>query len=73
MAAESAFRISSATTLIAPVTEASSSMSSTLMVIIFALASEYTGKLSLPPIDVLRGLAGRMLLYSGAYSVAIYH
>ncbi|KAF7979870.1 hypothetical protein HWV62_40641 [Athelia sp. TMB] len=65
MAASSAFRISSATTLIAPVTEAGSSMSSTLMVIIFALASEYTGKLSLPPVDVLRGLASRLASYAG--------
>ena len=35
------------------------------MVIIFALASEYTGKLSLPPVDVLRGLASRLASYAG--------
>lgn len=69
MIADSAFQISSATTLIAPVTEAGPAMSSTLMVIIFALASEYTGKLSLPPVDILRGLANRIASYSGTCAI----
>ena len=62
--ASSIFRIGCATTLIVPIVEANSSFSSTLMVIISAMASEYTGKLSIPPVDILRGLASRLASYT---------
>ncbi|KIM91944.1 hypothetical protein PILCRDRAFT_108 [Piloderma croceum F 1598] len=62
--ASSIFRIGCATTLIAPIVEANSSFSSTLMVIIYAMASEYSGKLSIPPVDILRGLASRLASYA---------
>jgi len=46
------------------VIEANSSFSSTLMVIVSAMASEYTGRLSMPPVDLLRGLASRLAPYT---------
>ena len=63
--ASPAFRMGCATTLIAPVVEANSCFSSTLMVIVSAIASEYSGKLSIPPVDILRGLASRLASYTG--------
>jgi AP-4 complex subunit epsilon-1 len=66
--ASSIFQIGCATTLIAPIVEAISSFPSTLMVIIYAMASEYSGKLSIPPVDILRGLASRLALYAREFS-----
>lgn len=63
--AEMEFRIGCATTLIVPLVEANSSFSSTLMVIISALASECTGKLAVAPVEILRGLASRLASYTG--------
>lgn len=53
--------------LIGPITETSSSFSSTLMVITSAMTSEYTGQLSLHSVDILRGLAGRLSSYPGVF------
>jgi AP-4 complex subunit epsilon-1 len=63
--AGSTFRIGCATTLIVSVVEANLSFSSTLMVIISAMASEFSGQLSIPPVDILRGLASRLTSYTG--------
>ena len=35
------------------------------MVIISAMASEFSGQLSIPPVDILRGLASRLTSYTG--------
>lgn len=59
------FKIGCAATLIAPAIEGKLPFSSTLMVIVSAMASEYTGRLSIPPADILQGLASRLTSYSG--------
>jgi AP-4 complex subunit epsilon-1 len=43
------------------------------MVIISALASEYCGRLAVAPIDILRGLAGRLSLYHGKRTHFLLH
>lgn len=62
--AETDFRIGCSTTLVASLTDPNIRLGPTLMVIISAFASEYCGRLSIPPIDVLRGLAGRLSSYT---------
>ncbi|KII92127.1 hypothetical protein PLICRDRAFT_122418 [Plicaturopsis crispa FD-325 SS-3] len=58
--AEDAFRLGCVTTLVASVTDETASLGPTLMVIISALATEHSGRLPVPPPDVIQGLARRL-------------
>jgi AP-4 complex subunit epsilon-1 len=66
--ADSLFRIGCVTTIIASVVDVNTKLGPTLIVIISALASEYCGRLAIPPVDILLGLASRLSLYTrGTY------
>ncbi|KAJ6602168.1 armadillo-type protein [Mycena sp. CBHHK59/15] len=54
------FQIGCATTLVTSLASSDAFFGQTLMVIVPALATEYSGKLSVAPPDVLRGLASRL-------------
>jgi AP-4 complex subunit epsilon-1 len=54
------FRVQCATTLLTYTLESKLYLPQTLIVIITALAVEYCGKLSIPPLDMLHGLAERL-------------
>ncbi|KAH7909974.1 armadillo-type protein [Hygrophoropsis aurantiaca] len=60
----SSARVACVTTLIVPVTEIDVRIGPTLMVVISALACEYAGKISVPPPEVLSGMAGRLSSYA---------
>ncbi|KAJ7782899.1 armadillo-type protein [Mycena metata] len=62
--AASSFQIGCVTTLVMSLTNPSNFLGQTMMVIVPALATEYAGKLSVPPPDVLRGLSTRLPLCS---------
>ncbi|KAL0956162.1 hypothetical protein HGRIS_002322 [Hohenbuehelia grisea] len=55
-----AFNLEFATALLTSVTELDTPLASTLLVIATAYASEYCGKIAVPPKDILRGLAVRL-------------
>ena len=52
------------TTLLAFLVELDSLIGPTFMVVVSALASEFCGRLSVPPVDILHGLASRLSSYS---------
>lgn len=56
-----------ATTLLTPLgeVEAEMSFSSTLMVVLTALACEFAGRVPVSPLQLLRGLSRRLVLYPG--------
>ncbi|KAJ7928581.1 armadillo-type protein [Mycena leptocephala] len=58
------FQIGCATTLVTSLANPEIFLGQTMMVIVPALATEYAGKLSVPPPDVLRGLSSRLPLCS---------
>jgi hypothetical protein len=58
--AGASFRIGCATAMVTFMAELETHLGPTLMVIIPALASEYSGRLSIQPKVVLRGLANRL-------------
>ncbi|KAJ6593663.1 ARM repeat-containing protein [Mycena capillaripes] len=58
------FQIGCVTTLVMSLANPEIFLGQTMMVIVPALATEYTGKLSVPPPDVLRGLSARLPLCS---------
>ncbi|KAJ7755738.1 armadillo-type protein [Mycena maculata] len=62
--AASSFQIGCATTLVTYLASPEIFFGQTMMVIVPALATEYSGKLSVPPPDVLRGLSSRLPLCS---------
>ncbi|KAG9316700.1 armadillo-type protein [Chiua virens] len=61
---EMSFRISSITALGVSLTESEVHIGPTLMVVISALVSEYCGKVSTSPVEMLRGIAARLGSYS---------
>ncbi|KAJ7128916.1 armadillo-type protein [Mycena crocata] len=62
--ATSTFQIGCASTLVTTLASPDVFLGQTMMVIVPALATEYSGKLSVPPPDVLRGLSSRLPLCS---------
>lgn len=60
--APSSFQIGCATTLVTSLANPEVSFGQTMMVIVPALATEYSGKLSVPPPDVLLGISSRLPL-----------
>ncbi|KAJ7350295.1 armadillo-type protein [Mycena albidolilacea] len=58
------FQIGCVTTLVMSLANRELFLGQTMMVIVSALATEYAGKLAVPPPDVLRGLAARLPLCS---------
>ncbi|KAJ7078870.1 armadillo-type protein [Mycena belliarum] len=62
--AATSFQIGCATTLVTSLTNPETFLGQTMMVIMPALATEYSGKLAVPPPDVLRGLSSRLHLCS---------
>ena len=64
-AAQTTFRIVSATALLTSVTEYDFEIGPTFMVIVAALACENSNVTSIPPSDLLRGLAERLPAYPG--------
>ncbi|KAF7362087.1 Adaptin-N domain-containing protein [Mycena venus] len=58
------FQIGCVTTLVTSLADPANFLGQTMMVIVSALATEYAGKLAVPPPDVLRGLAARLPLCS---------
>ncbi|KAJ7039210.1 armadillo-type protein [Mycena alexandri] len=62
--AANSFQIGCVTTLVMSLTNPGTFLGQTMMVIVPALATEYAGKLSVPPPDVLRGLSTRLPLCS---------
>jgi AP-4 complex subunit epsilon-1 len=62
-AADSQFRIGCVTTLVMSVVELDVPVDPTLMVIVSAFASEYCGRLSISPVDILYGVASRLSKY----------
>ncbi|KAJ6497850.1 armadillo-type protein [Mycena sanguinolenta] len=62
--AQMPFQIGCVTTLVASLTNPDFFLGQTMIVIVSALATEYAGKLAVPPPDVLRGLAARLPLCS---------
>lgn len=57
-------RISFVTILAVSLTEPEVRVGPTLMVVISALVSEYCGKVSIPPAEMLRGIATRLASYA---------
>lgn len=57
-------RIALVTGLIVPLTELDVRIGPTLMVILCALVCEYCGKLPISPVEILRGMAKRLVLFS---------
>ncbi|KAI6000552.1 armadillo-type protein [Pisolithus albus] len=57
-------RIALVTGLIVPLTELDVRIGPTLMVILSALVCEYCGKLPISPVEILRGMAQRLVLFS---------
>lgn len=62
--AATSFQIGCATTLVISLASPETFLGQTMMVIVPALATEYSGRLSVPPPDVLRGLSSRLPLCS---------
>ncbi|KAJ7124951.1 armadillo-type protein [Mycena epipterygia] len=62
--AATSFQIGCATTLVTSLASPETFLGQTMMVIVPALATEYSGRLSVPPPDVLRGLSSRLPLCS---------
>ncbi|KAJ7497085.1 armadillo-type protein [Mycena latifolia] len=62
--APTSFQIGCATTLVTSLANPEAFLGQTMMVIVPALATEYSGKLAVPPPDVLRGLSSRLHLCS---------
>ncbi|KAF8170253.1 armadillo-type protein [Mycena galopus ATCC 62051] len=58
------FRIGCVTTLVTSLANGENFLGHTMMIIVSALATEYAGKLAVPPPDVLRGLSARLPLCS---------
>ncbi|KAJ7209609.1 armadillo-type protein [Mycena pura] len=64
--AATSFQIGCVTTLVSFLSSPEIFFGQTMMVIVPALAVEYSGKLAVPPLDVLRGLSSRLRLCSVA-------
>ncbi|KAJ7690631.1 armadillo-type protein [Mycena rosella] len=62
--AATSFQIGCAATLVTSLANPETFLGQTMMVVVPALATEYCGKLAVPPPDVLRGLASRLHLCS---------
>ncbi|KAJ7072535.1 armadillo-type protein [Mycena amicta] len=60
------FQMGCVSTLVATLGDLDMFLGQTMMVIVTALATEYSGKLAVPPVDVLRGLSTRLGLCSVA-------
>ncbi|KAJ6558526.1 armadillo-type protein, partial [Mycena vulgaris] len=58
------FQIGCATTLVTSLVNPEAFLGQTMMVVVPALATEYSGRLAVPPPDVLRGLSSRLHLCS---------
>lgn len=58
--ASSLFRVTCAASIITSIVELEIPFGPTFMVIASAFASEYCGQVSIPPVDILRGLATRL-------------
>ncbi|KAF8842990.1 ARM repeat-containing protein [Paxillus ammoniavirescens] len=61
---ETSFQISCVTALAVSLTEPEVHIGPTLMVVISALVCDYCGKISTPPLEILRGLARRLAFYA---------
>ncbi|KIK97374.1 hypothetical protein PAXRUDRAFT_31834 [Paxillus rubicundulus Ve08.2h10] len=61
---ETFFQISCVTALAVSLTEPEMHLGPTLMVVISALVCDYCGKISIPPVEMLRGLARRLAFYA---------
>jgi AP-4 complex subunit epsilon-1 len=61
---ETSFQISCVTALAVSLTEPEVHIGPTLMVVISALVCDFCGKISTPPLEILRGLARRLVLYA---------
>ncbi|KAI6046058.1 armadillo-type protein [Pisolithus marmoratus] len=62
--ADTLSRIPLVTALVVPLTESDARVGPTLMVMICALVCEYCAKLPISPVEVLRGMAKRLVLFS---------
>lgn len=64
--ADTSFRLPCAASLVASIADPQATIGPTLMVVMAPLACEYSGQLSVPPPDILRGISSRLPSYPGA-------